>query len=208
MVGMGVAAMQDVLRFQKLQDVFRSLPVILYGLVFTWAVMYQSQYFFQLSPDQAVRSLYQLNPFEESLVVGNYLRDKTASDAKVAVIGSEPEIYFYAQRHSATGYIYTYPLMEPQPAALWMQKDMIQQIETNKPEYIVFVASGLSWLINLHSSHLIMDWAGQYVVSDYDRIGVVRNVDGKIVSVWGDEAKSASAKGDCVLVYRRKPNAN
>jgi hypothetical protein len=25
-----------------------------------------------------------------------------------AILGSEPETYFYAHRHSATGYIYTY----------------------------------------------------------------------------------------------------
>ncbi|HEY3763324.1 MAG TPA: glycosyltransferase family 39 protein [Verrucomicrobiae bacterium] len=208
MVGMAVAAMQEVLRFRVLQDVFRSLPVILFGLIFGWAVTYQSQYFFELSPRQALLSLYQLNPFEESQVVGNWLRDNAAPDAKVVVIGSEPEIYFYARRHSATGYIYTYALMEPQPAALAWQHDMISEIESNHPEYLVFVASGLSWLMNPHSNHLIMDWAGQYAVSNYDRIGVVRNVSGKIVSVWGDDAKKADAKGDCLLVYRLKPGAD
>jgi 4-amino-4-deoxy-L-arabinose transferase-like glycosyltransferase len=208
MLGMAIAAMQEVWQFPKLQDVFRSLPVILFGLIFAWAVMYQSQFFFELSPHQVVQSLYQLNPFEEAKVVGDYLRDNSAPGAKIAVIGSEPEIYFYAHRHSATGYIYTYALMEPQPAALNMQRDMIREIEVNHPDYLVFVASGLSWLINPGSSHLILDWAGQYAVSDYNRIGVVSNVNGKIVSVWGVAARNADISGDCLIVYQRKPGSD
>jgi hypothetical protein len=208
MVGMAVAAMQEALRFPVLQDVLRSLPVILFGLIFTWAVMYQSQIFFELSPQRAFASIYQSNLFQESLMVGDYLRDNSAPDAKIAVLGSEPEIYFYAHRHSATGYIYTYALMEPQPAALAWQHDMIDEITANRPEYLVFVASGLSWLMNPHSNHLILDWAGQYAVSNYDRIGVVRLVNGKTVSIWGGDAKKADATGDCLLVYRRKPGAN
>jgi len=208
MVGMGVAALQEAWRSPKFQDVFRSLPVILFGLILAWAVTYQSQYFFELSAAQAGQSIYDPNPFTTAQVAGDWLRDNTAPDAKVAVMGSEPEIYFYARRHSATGYIYTYALMEPQPNALKMQHEMIGEIEANRPEYLVFVASGLSWLVNLHSSHMIMNWAGEYAAHNYDRIGVVRKVNGKIVSVWGDDAKSADGKGDCLLIYRRKPGAN
>jgi hypothetical protein len=37
--------------------------------------------------------------------------------------------------HSATGYIYTYSLMEPQSHALEMQKEMIAEIEADRPEF-------------------------------------------------------------------------
>ena len=51
-----------------------------------------------------------------------------------------PEIYFLFRPASpATGYIYTYGLMEPQPYALKMQQEMIAEIEAAQPEYIVFV---------------------------------------------------------------------
>ncbi len=207
MVGMAVTAMQNLLRFPKLQDVFQSLPVILFGLIFAWAVTYQSQYFFQLTPRQVADNLYQLNPVDEAMVVGDYLRKNSAPDAKIAVIGSEPEIYFYAHRHSATGYIYTYALMEPQGAALDMQHEMIAEIETNRPEYLVGVTYGLSWLFHPHSNHLIVDWASHYETRFYDRIGVVRNVRGNIENVWGDAAKNADVSGDCLIVYQRKRGA-
>jgi len=38
------------------------------------------------------------------------LRAHTAPTERIAVIGSEPQIYFFAQRHAATGYIYMYAL--------------------------------------------------------------------------------------------------
>ena len=44
-------------------------------------------------------------------------RRHTAPADRVAVIGSEPQIYFYARRRAATSFMYIYPLMEPQPFA-------------------------------------------------------------------------------------------
>lgn len=208
MIGLAVVAMRNLLQFPKLRDVFQSLPVILFGLILGWAITYESQYFFQFTPRQVADNLYELNPVDEAIMVGDYVREHSAPDAKIAVIGSEPEIYFYAKRHSATGYIYTYALMEPQGAALNMQHEMIAEIEANKPEYLVGVTYGLSWLFHPHSSHLIVDWASHYEDHFYDQVGVVRNDHGKIESIWGDAAKNADINGNCLIVYRRKPDAS
>jgi 4-amino-4-deoxy-L-arabinose transferase-like glycosyltransferase len=208
LIGMSVVAMQQSLRFPMLRDMFKSLPVILFGVIFCWVITYQSQFFFELTPRQVWQNIYQLNPVEEAKVVGDYLREHSEPDSRIAVIGSEPEIYFYAHRHSATGYIYTYALMEPQSAALAMQHDMSAEIETNRPEYLVRVDYGLSWLANPRSNHWIESWADQYQERYYDPIGVVRNVNGTIVSVWGDAATNADKTGDCLIVYQRKPNAS
>ena len=84
-------------------------------------------------------------PVSRSGVVAEYIRDNSSPDAHVAMLGSEPEIYFLARRHSATGYIYTYGLMEPQPFARQMQDEMIREIETHPPEFVVFADNPLSW---------------------------------------------------------------
>ena len=91
---------------------------------------------------------------------------------RVAVIGSEPQIYFYAKRLSATGYIYTYELMEPTPFALQMQQEMCREIEAAKPEFMVFVHVDSSWLAEPNSSRFIYQWAGQYVESYYHPVGL------------------------------------
>jgi len=89
------------------------------------------------------------------------------------VIGSEPQIYFYANRRSATGYIYTYPLMEPQPYAARMQQEMRAEIEAAHPLFIVFVASALSWMTRPTSDTSILTWANAFAARCYARVGVV-----------------------------------
>jgi len=68
---------------------------------------------FEASPADASRMIYPESPFPESIRIAEYLRERTTRNDTIAVLGSEPQIYFYSDRHSATGYVYTYGLMEP-----------------------------------------------------------------------------------------------
>jgi len=130
----------------------------------------QRDYLFAMNPAQASASTYGENPFPEAQTVGRYLREQSPPQARVAVLGSEPEIYFYAHRHSATGYIYTYGLMEPQKYAARMQDEMIAEIEHSQPEYIVYVASPPSWLRQKTSGDHIFVWAAEFLSTRYERI--------------------------------------
>jgi hypothetical protein len=85
-------------------------------------------------------------PFWESVTIVEYVRDHTSSNETIAVLGSEPQIYFYSQRHSTTGYIYTYGLMEPQKYAQQMQQETIREIERARPKYLISVVMNDSWL--------------------------------------------------------------
>jgi 4-amino-4-deoxy-L-arabinose transferase-like glycosyltransferase len=114
------------------------------------------------NPGQAAREIYGLPLFSEAENVAHFIRTNSAATARIAVIGSEPEIYFLARRHSATGYIYTYPLMEPQPFALKMQEEMIREIETAAPEFIVYVQGDTSWGRRPDSNPKIFNWWDGY----------------------------------------------
>ena len=122
-------------------------------------------------PDEVSRPVYGRNPFAESVQVARYIREHTAPGDRVAVVGSEPQIYFYAGRRAATGYIYTYPLMELQPYAAAMQQQMIREIESADPRYLVFVRASRSWLMREHSDQTIFGWFEQYQRS-FKRVGV------------------------------------
>ena len=207
LIGMAVVSLQRILRFGMMTNVLRTLPLILFGAILSWVIFYQAQFFFQLSPLRLSENLYQWNPFVESMAVADYIRENSAPGARIAVIGSEPEIYFYARRHSATGYIYTYALMEPQPAALAMQHEMIREIETNRPEYLVYVSHRLSWLFQPGSDRAILDWFKQYTERDYEPVGFVhRNSAGEVECFWGDAAKDhRNSGGEFIAIYKRKP---
>ncbi len=86
------------------------------------------------------------------------IRAQTRPADKIAVLGSEPEIYFYAHRHAATGYVYTYPLVENHAFASKMQGEMIDQIEAERPEIIVYVDDSSSWNTHPGSDPHIFDW--------------------------------------------------
>lgn len=90
--------------------------------------------FVLMQPALAIaRAIYGRNPFQESVEVARYIRERTRPDERVAVTGSERQIYFYSGRRSATGYIYTYPLMELQPYATATQRQMIHEVEAVDP---------------------------------------------------------------------------
>jgi hypothetical protein len=205
LVGMSVVALQSSWRPACLADVFQSLPVIAFGLALSWMIYFQAQPFFQW-PSVRRDSSYLKNPFIEAIAVGKLVRENSASDARMAVMGSEPEIYFYARRRSATGYIYTYALMELQPHALDMQRDMAREIELNHPEFLVQVPHYLSWLPKPDSPHYLADWFEPYAREYYERIGLVGfDPDGKLISSWGEGSNLPPASlSEPIIIFRRK----
>ncbi|HWX18593.1 MAG TPA: glycosyltransferase family 39 protein [Candidatus Binatia bacterium] len=131
-------------------------PIWIFLLAAGWSLYSARDVFFFLAPKAVSRQLYGLNPFPESVEIGRYLRAHCGPGARIAVMGSEPQLYFYSHRRSATGYIYTYPLTEPQPYAKAMQQDMISEITLNRPEYVVFVFQRASWLSHPQSDPSIL----------------------------------------------------
>ena len=132
-----------------------------------------SDIYFTLSPAGVSRAIYGINPFPAAVEIGRYLNAHCPADGRIAVLGSEPEIYFYSQRRAATGYIVTYALMEPQPYALQMQREMISQIEQADPDYVVFVHVPVSWLQYSDSKTLILDWFPKYQKEQLRLVGLV-----------------------------------
>ena len=158
-VGLALAALQDAGSgpFQKL------LAPVSCVLVLGFSIFLQRSFFFQLPANAASAIIYYGDaPFTAMPNVGDYIRAHSATNATVAVVGSEPEVYFYARRHSATGYLYMYPLMEPQPYAAQMQREMISEVSSNTPDFLVFVPSADSWNVRSNSDQTIFHWFNQY----------------------------------------------
>lgn len=132
--------------------------------------------FFWLSAVDASRVIYYPNPFPEAVLIGQYLREHTGQDARIAVIGSEPEIYFYAKRRAATPFLYVYPLVERQPFSSKMQAEFIQGVETADPDYVVFVSIPNSWLAEPDSDRALFRWFGQYAQKHLHEVAMIELV--------------------------------
>jgi hypothetical protein len=161
--------------------------------------------FFRLPPREACRRLYKNNPFPESAVIADYVKKHTTKRDRIAVIGSEPQIYFYADRLSATGYIYTYGLMEIQPHARAMQEEMIREVESAKPKYLIFVDIDLSWLPEPGSDSLIFAWLAAYASQNYKTAGIVTiRPSGQTEYLWDQDAVShEKTESSVVYIYER-----
>ena len=127
-----------------------------------YTLYHQRDYLFESDPAVVSRMTYPYEHFPEYLKIAEYLKDNTSKDDTIAVLGSEPQIFFYAHRRSASGYIYVFPLMEPHPYALQMQQEMIQQIETARPNFLLFTTVPMSWSREPTSNKMIFEWFEQY----------------------------------------------
>jgi hypothetical protein len=148
--------------------------------------------------------LYGTNPFPEALPVSDFIRSRANGGDKVAVIGSEPEIYFYSRLKSATGFVYMYPLMEPQPFAIRMQQEMEKEIEGANPRFVVFVSEAASWLRRADSDSGIFDWSGKFVQDHYKLIGLVDLMKDETEFHFDDDARSYQPRSPSkILIYQR-----
>jgi hypothetical protein len=180
-------------------------PVWLFAAGCGWMVWAHRGIWLEATPAEASRRIYAGNPFVESVEVAKYIRLHSAPDASITVMGSEPQIYFYAHRHSASGHINMYDLVEAHPYAGQMQETLLRDIRTVRPEFLVRVRIPLSW----------GNWSGgdtsgllkldEYVRENYKVDGVVALFPDHTEYTWGPQsAAKAPPAGEMIIVMKRK----
>jgi hypothetical protein len=187
----------------------RSWPIWIYALTVMATMLTCARIWFRATPTQAARITYQADPFPEAEEVAKFIRANTAPAEPLAVLGSEPELYFLSRRHSVTGYIYTYGMMEPQPFARRMQEEMIRDIEAARPGFIVFVDAPLSWFRQPDSDPRIFDWWDAYQ-TNYTLVAIADVLtSNQTVYAWGADMvkRYGGARGGALEVYQRHTNS-
>jgi dolichyl-phosphate-mannose-protein mannosyltransferase len=202
LVGLAVSCATDRLSAWHPSPALRAIPMLLFLAAFAWTIYGQRETFFQMTPLEVCRSLYGANPFPEALDLARLVRSQTPPGTPLAIVGSEPEIFFYANRPSATGYIYTYELMEPQKYAAIMQSEMIAEIEKARPELLIYVDVPLSWLPQDGANLYIFDWLPGYLAQNYRLLAV----DKSTLNPLGGASRSIPAPLSTwnVYVFKRK----
>jgi hypothetical protein len=185
---------------------FALIPVIVFLAAFGWSVLRQRTFYFSLDPSAAMNVTYGSNPFVAAMQTADYIRQSTSEKARIAVLGSEPEIYFYARRQSATGYLYMYSLIVRQKYTERMQKELIDEVETNRPEYLVYVDVADSWGEGRDSAPQAAEflaWVRQYAHEHYVVDGVAQ-FDEPNVYLKGESARSYAGSPGTQAIYALK----
>jgi hypothetical protein len=204
LAGITISSLWYMLSNVRVPIVKYGVPILVAFICLGLSVNKQKQFLFEMTPVEACRATYGLNPFPESIEISQYIKDHTDKNDRVAVIGSEPQIYFYSDRRSATGYIYMYPLMENHEFALQMQKEMIQEVESAKPEVLVFVWVPTSWLKRVDSHDLLFKWFETYQASYYSLTGLVNIFNDTSVYQWRQEVKWPPESDYWIAILKRK----
>jgi len=209
----GVAVRSASALLTRLQFPFypAAMPFVVFVAIALGSLYQSRAVFFQLPMQQASRAIYTAEFFPESLEVSRYIKAHSPPNARIAVMGSEPQIYFYSQRRSATGYLYTYPLMEPQPYASAMQQEMIKEITAADPEYIVFINNPFSWAPYPGADQSILGWFNQYQKDRYQVVGLAQIITmDKTEYRWLEDGEipAPTAKLWLAVFKNKKPQAS
>ena len=205
--GIAIASLIRKISWFPFQSMKIGVLIFAITIIYSYPLFAQRELLFQFTPSKICHKIFHFsNPFTESLEIARYLKLNTSINDRIAVIGSEPQIYFYSQRRAATRYIYTYMLMESHPFALDMQKEMIQEVEAAKPKYLVFVNIPFSWLRSSKSNTLIFEWLKSYLIKHYEHIGIIDILRyTQTYYLWGEKVKRYKPRSDYNLsVFKRR----
>lgn len=133
----------------------------------SYGIYNERDYLIYLSPLQISRKIYGVDPFQESLKIAEFIKNDTTSNDRIAIMGSEPQIFFYADRISASGHVYMYNMMDGTGQASRNQEQFIREVELTRPKYIVLVNIKTSWLAGDYSDKYIFNWINKYLGENY-----------------------------------------
>ena len=206
LTGLAAASLHSLHRRRLSAPAAKITTTLLLLLVFGHTIYTQRAYLFTVKPDTLARMTHGQNPFPESPKIARFIHQNTDPNDKIAVLGSEPQIPFYARRRSATRFLYMYPLMEPNPMASKLQKQIIAQIEAARPKIIVLVDIDLSWGAGPASDRPLPDWMIEYTDKYYDTAGIVDIVSPTYTAyVWQPQARTYKPESEhTILVFKRK----
>jgi hypothetical protein len=205
----GVIGIRDLLgRFIKSRQRTQLIAISIILAIWLQIVYSHRGYLLESDPVKISRIGFGLNPFPETLKIAEYIKANSNKEDKIAVFGSEPQIFFYSQRRSATPYIYVYPLIEPHPYALKMQQEVIDSIEVDNPRFAVIVKSFPSWLVRNDTDRTILRWIDSYILPRYRQIGLIDILSMTETSYRWDSTAKPSKEDDWIFIGERIDESN
>ena len=138
---------------------------ILCAVLFILPVIVVCPFIFTYSPKEAVRKIYPADAFAEMPDIGKRLAEITRPDDRVFIFGAEPEVLFYAQRASATRYIFLFPLYGPYSDARTRQIATANEISASHPAAALYLPNQL--FFSPDSEQYFTKWSETYLHENF-----------------------------------------
>jgi 4-amino-4-deoxy-L-arabinose transferase-like glycosyltransferase len=155
------------------QNTIFTYPAMIFAFILLFYKQYtpQKNYFTKTKKADIVRQVYGTNPFQESYILGNKIKSMSKSGDSILVLGSEPELLFYAKLPTISQHMHYYQLVDGGPQNDSLQTELITKVEKSKPRFLVFARSGFSWLVKDPNNQLFQ-WVNKLFQS-YNLKGVI-----------------------------------
>lgn len=167
------------------------------------------KYYFNTNSTQLLRQVYGLNPFPESKVIADKLNTMMKPEDKLAVFGTEIQMYFYTNKISPSRFAGSGALLEfPIKKAEEWQKEFMSDVEKANPRFLVFFSHPISWLAHPNVNNLIFPWFDKFSAEKYNLIGYADMYDNMTNYVWApniDLVNSPPKSQYKIFVFERKP---
>jgi len=200
---------QDILK-NKLQlkwlSTFAPLAIIFFSVVANLNNL--SKYYFNPDHTQILREVYGINPFPESKVIADKLNSLMKPDDKLAVLGTEIQMYVYTNKISPSRFAGSGALLEfPVAQSKEWQNEFIRDVEKASPRFLVFFYHPVSWMASPKTENLIFPWYDKFTAEKYKIIGYADMYDNVTYYVWEpdiDLVKKPPKSNYRIYVFERK----
>lgn len=195
----------ETIRKYPVKNIYIHLPLVFFCSLLIYFLYIERQYFFLQSPDEITKELQPADPFSESVEVSAFIAANSSSEDKIAILGSEPEILFYAKRKSAIPFINITPLVNGEKGNMALQLEMINKMEAEPPLFIVFSDIPLSWNVKIVAPAYILTWFSIFSKQYYRLVGIADILPNGSVIKWNKELTEYQPVSPYrLLVYKRK----
>ncbi|MBD3272659.1 MAG: phospholipid carrier-dependent glycosyltransferase [Elusimicrobia bacterium] len=155
----------------------KTLRLIITLCTVIWLIgqpFYALRGFASASGNEISRRIYGANPFVESPTIADYIAKTTPVDETIFVMGSEPQIYFYAKRKNPTRHLFFYPLTAQYGTPRAFQEDVVKAVQKARPFYIIMINLQTSLYASEPSTdRYVFDELGRMIEADYRFNGYV-----------------------------------
>ena len=177
-----------------------------FGIIVLNQLNVNKNYLFKSPVKDLCQLTYHGNMFEESIPLAKYIESTSGVNDRVFVFGSEPQVYFYSKRKSATGYIYMYDLSFEHRYRGNMEAELTREVERADPAYILYSSGSFSWLASKGVTDSLFNWFNRHMAKNkFFPVGYADyRYPEPTVYAWDSEARTFRPRSDTYMVIFRK----
>lgn len=179
-----IYSVQNILK-NKLKYGTTLIPLVIIILPVVSNLTSLKNYYFKPNYTKVLRAVYGNNPFPESMVIADKLNTLMKPEDKLAVFGTEIQMYVYTNKKAPTRFAGSGALLEfPVAQSKDWQNEFISDVEKADPKYLVFYSHPISWMANSKSENLIFPWFDKFTAARYKLIGFADMLENTTNYVW------------------------